>query len=121
MGSFEASKLALYLIFMIPLLLLRTGGFSQERRQNRGNNPKAVVVQAEKNQIDTATEVKGRHEKELLNLPGVVGVGVGLSESGDEVAIHVYVDTSTGSPALPLDLEGVPVRVIKLLRPITAE
>ena len=72
-------------------------------------------------EVKAATTVQARHDGQMFNLDGVVGVGVGLSESGDEVAIHVYVDTSTGSPALPLDLEGVPVRVIDLPEPIMVE
>jgi hypothetical protein len=64
-------------------------------------------------QLAKAKAVQARHEVELLSKPGVAGVGVGLSETGDGVAIHIYVNEKVGRPVLPRNIEGVPVRIIK--------
>ena len=52
-----------------------------------------------------------------MNVPGVVGVGIGMTEAGDHAAIHVYLNIQpTGGtipPAIPKQLDRVPVRVIK--------
>ena len=56
--------------------------------------------------ISRALEVKARHEEELLNLPGVVGVGIG-SEEG-EVVIKVFLEKMTNEmkKVLPNTLDG---------------
>ena len=62
-------------------------------------------------------EVLTAHEVHLINIPGVVGVGVEMTKRGDRAAIHVFVDVvTTGGmvpEALPHQLEDVPVRVIQ--------
>ncbi len=64
-------------------------------------------------EVKAATAVKERHEASLFGHPGVRGVGVGLTETGDKVAIHVYVDASADKSSLPSQLDGVPVRLIE--------
>lgn len=75
-------------------------------------------------QIRYASEVKARHEADLMNRPGVIGVGVGLRQrdgiTTDEVAIVVLVEEKrppADVPAgelLPEMVEGVPVDVIEV-------
>ena len=66
--------------------------------------------------IRQVTAVKQRHEKLLLGLPQVVGVGVGSSQTQrDELAILVYVKRALKRnelKAFPKTLEGVPVEII---------
>ena len=59
--------------------------------------------------IGQALNVKSRHEDQLLNLPGVVGVGVGR-EAG-EMVIKVFLEKMTSSlkQALPNTLDGFKV------------
>ena len=68
----------------------------------------------------TIKEAKEKHEKRLMDLPGVVSVGIGKGE-GDNKAIIVGVDGL--HPAIiekfPQTLEGYPVQV-KELRKIKA-
>jgi hypothetical protein len=68
-------------------------------------------------QVRRAQEVLAAHEAHLMGIPGVVGVGVGMTEQGDRAAIHVFVNVAaTGGKvptALPQLLEDVPVRVIQ--------
>jgi hypothetical protein len=71
--------------------------------------------------MEKAQAVKQAHEAELLGMPNVVGVGVGLRQQGgvrrDVVALVVLVRQKKPSTQLtpeqiiPAELEGVPVDV----------
>jgi hypothetical protein len=66
--------------------------------------------------VDAVRRVKERHEGRLLALPGVIGVGVGVSEKlREQAAIEVYVIQATESlkQALPKSLDGVEVKTIE--------
>lgn len=75
-------------------------------------------------------EVKEAHEKELLQKPNVVGVGIGMRMQGgqmtDELGIVVSVthkiplDGLDPTDVIPSELEGVPVDIqeIGTLRPL---
>jgi hypothetical protein len=71
--------------------------------------------------VNRAMGVKGRYERDLMSRPGVIGVGVGGSETNtDEATIVIYVDRTAGRrPALPEHLDDVRVRVV-LTDPIVA-
>ena len=75
------------------------------------------AVKVDNAEIQKAQATLTQHEDMLMNVPGVVGVGVGMTEAGDHAAIHVYVNVrATGGtipPAIPKRLDSVPVRVIK--------
>jgi hypothetical protein len=62
-----------------------------------------------------ASDVRARHETAVMSAPGVVGMGVGLDESGQGPAIIVYLKTMTAEArsAIPSQLEGIPVRMIE--------
>jgi hypothetical protein len=63
-------------------------------------------------EMELANAVKNRHERFLMEQPGVMGVGVGIPE-GDSVegAIVVYIDQTKGrAPVLPQSLDNVRVR-----------
>src|SRR5205807_5473501 len=60
--------------------------------------------------VDAVRRVKERHEGRLLATPGVVGVGVGVSEKAiGQAAIEIYVKQATESlgRALPSSLDNV--------------
>ena len=72
--------------------------------------------QASQAGVDAVRRVKERHEGRLLAIPGVIGVGVGVSEKAvGQAAIEVYVIQATESlkQVLPKSLDGVEVKTIE--------
>ncbi|MGH7774161.1 MAG: hypothetical protein ACREQA_18205 [Candidatus Binatia bacterium] len=66
--------------------------------------------------VDAVKRVKERHESRLLGIPGVVGVGVGLSKRiAGQAVIEVYVKESPGAlkRAIPSSLDGVEVDIVE--------
>jgi hypothetical protein len=64
-------------------------------------------------EVERATSVKNRHERELMSKAGVIGVGVGLSAVPGNPEIVVYVDRGMGRiPTLPARLDNENVRVV---------
>lgn len=74
-------------------------------------------MKANDEQVRSAEQALANNEAKLMSIPGVVGVGMGLTETGDRPAIHVYVNVAaTGGQipaAIPRQIDNVPVRVIK--------
>ena len=66
-------------------------------------------------------EVKKQHETRLLQLPGVVSVGIGLNENGQS-AIVVGLDKANPETEarLPSQLEGFPV-LVRIVGPLKAQ
>jgi hypothetical protein len=60
-------------------------------------------------ELERLREIQARVEQPILDLPGVVGLGIG--RSGDRLVFTILVDGSARAADLPGDLEGVPVRV----------
>jgi hypothetical protein len=71
----------------------------------------------EKEALRMAEEVLAANQAKLLSMPGVIGIGMGLTEQGDRPAIHVYVQTqATGGTvpaAIPKQINNVPIRIIE--------
>lgn len=61
----------------------------------------------------TIQEVKEACEKQLMAMPGVMGVGIGLTKDRRERCIKVYVsrDASAQAAQIPKEIEGYPVEV----------
>jgi hypothetical protein len=61
-------------------------------------------------------EVQKNNEPDLFKIPGVVGVGIGLTGAAGDVGIHVYLDEDhpmASTTAIPQRLDGVAVRVLQ--------
>ena len=59
----------------------------------------------------TIREVKARHEKRLLSLPGVVSVGIGRGRDGqDEIVVGLDHPRTWTAMRIPGFLEGYRVR-----------
>jgi hypothetical protein len=56
-------------------------------------------------------QVKTEWEARLLALPGVTGVGIGLTEDREETCIKVYVTRRAAVADIPTVIEGYPVQV----------
>jgi hypothetical protein len=58
-------------------------------------------------------EVKEAWEERLLAVPGVMGIGIGLTKDRREICIKVYVDRKASAQAaqIPTEIEGYPVEV----------
>ncbi len=59
--------------------------------------------------IRAAVEVQNRYTEVLMNISGVVGTATGIGPAGQPV-IKVFTAWA-GIPGIPLDLEGIPVKV----------
>ncbi len=56
--------------------------------------------------------VKRRHEARLMNIRGVVGVGIGRKEGKDCICVYVSEDSPGILTAVPRTLEEIPVEVV---------
>jgi len=63
--------------------------------------------------VDHAVKVKNRHEQNMLQIDGVVGIGVGLSGT-ETPAIKIYLkeDRPETRSRIPATLDDVPVQVV---------
>jgi hypothetical protein len=63
---------------------------------------------------EEAVGIKDRHSDRLLDLPGVVGVGVAEDEGGEyALVVHVESDEPEVRGQLPDEIEGCPVKVVQ--------
>ncbi|MBN1316776.1 MAG: hypothetical protein JXA42_14955 [Anaerolineales bacterium] len=64
--------------------------------------------------------IKERRDAELLQLPGVIGVGIGQAEYNDSAGnehgfcIVITINQECSPDAIPAELEGAPVRIISV-------
>jgi hypothetical protein len=74
-----------------------------------------VVAQSVDPRLARLEEIQERHEDEVLRIPGVQGIGIGLDEKRENLLFHVYVIKQTPSltGALPREIDGIPVQVIE--------
>ena len=64
-------------------------------------------------EMEAAVAAQNKHQEILIGRPGVQGIGVGLTEDGTHVGVHIFVKRGMVGPALPVQMEGVPARVIE--------
>lgn len=57
-------------------------------------------------------DVKTEHEARLMQLPGVVSVGIGKNDTGDlSIIVGIEKDDATIKSRIPDKLEGYPVKI----------
>lgn len=99
-------KISLFLLMVFSLALwLPSAGYTQ---QSRGG---AVDLQ----RIEELKVIQARNEDQIMSIPGVVGIGIGLTEEGKDLAFIVYVEKLTPNIKARVSdqIEGVPVRLIE--------
>jgi hypothetical protein len=69
--------------------------------------------------MERASEVKKRHEPEVMSHPGVWGMGNGVDPDSGEPTIMIFVDPSAGrAHALPGRLDNVKVHLVTAEQPV---
>lgn len=70
--------------------------------------------EAEPEEIAHLKDVQARHEKQIMNIPGVVGMGIGRSPEG-QLLVEIYVKKHTAEleSHLPKTLDGANVRIVE--------
>ena len=105
MNNKSRRHLGLYIGILVPcvflIVLLHTRGLVAQSTDNSTNEA-----------IAAATEVLERHKPELLALPGVTAVGVGMMRDGATVGIHIYIQQGADARPMPRGMDGVPIMVI---------
>ncbi len=81
----------------------------------------ATVSCANAEKMKTIQEVKQSHEEELLAIPGVVSVGIGMGDKGHSAIIVGIAGTDAGAGAtIPQSIEGYRV-IVKPTGTVRAE
>jgi hypothetical protein len=62
-------------------------------------------------QVERLREIQGRHEEAILALNGVLGMGIGAADGSVRPVFVVFVDEAAAIPPVPLEIEGVEVRL----------
>ena len=62
----------------------------QASAQLEAGSAEGLAVSADR--LRALVEVQKNNEADLFKIPGVVGVGIGLTGTGGDVGIHVYLD-----------------------------
>jgi hypothetical protein len=58
-------------------------------------------------------DVVRSHRDRIMKIPGVIGIGAGLSQSGSgEKCVLVYATSETSPEALPSELDGYSVELV---------
>ena len=102
------------LALFLPLYFNRAIPQRQAGAQLEAGSAEGLAVSADR--LRALVEVQKNNEPDLFKIPGVVGVGIGLTGAGGDVGIHVYLDEDhpkASVTALPQRLDGVAVRVLQ--------
>src|SRR5262245_18769778 len=106
MNNKSRRHLGLYIGILVPcvflIVLLHTRGLMAQSTDDSTNEA-----------IAAATEVLEQHKSELLALPGVTAVGVGMMRDGATVGIHLYIQQGADARPMPRSMDGIPVRVME--------
>jgi hypothetical protein len=106
MNSTSRRHLGLHRGILVPcvflIVILHTGGLMAQSPDDSTNEA-----------IEAATAVLEQHKSELLALPGVTAVGVGMMRDGATVGIHLYIQQGADARPMPRSMDGIPVRVME--------
>ncbi|HEX9867434.1 MAG TPA: hypothetical protein VGC99_02375, partial [Candidatus Tectomicrobia bacterium] len=93
----------------LALFLSATMVFSQEQVIAEGTTISAA-------QLHAVQQVQRNHEAQFFSMPGIIGLGIGLADRGDELALHVYLNVGVPGAshgAIPQQVNGVPVQIVE--------
>ncbi|SCZ86813.1 hypothetical protein [Nitrosomonas mobilis] len=97
------NRRAIYLIGMVVLLLtilMLSSCFPK----------KTSLPLSLEEQLEQLERIQSQYEDDILDIPGVLGIGIGRSENG--LHFSVFIDKSEPAPALPKIIGGIPVWVL---------
>ena len=83
------------------------------RAQDNATQIKGGVV--DPNEVERLKEIQARNEKFVFNIPGIIGIGIGLMEDGKTLGFIVYCEKLTPrvQSQVPRQLNDIPVRLIE--------
>jgi hypothetical protein len=91
------------------------GKTGESNRVRTESQPISEDHSQEVNQVSNRSieEVKADWEERLMAIPGVMGVGIGLTQDRQRTCIKVYVNRQSSAQAeqIPNEIEGYPVEV----------
>lgn len=64
-------------------------------------------------ELEAAVAAQDKHQEILIERPGVQAIGVGLTEDGMHVGVHIFVKRGMVRSTLPVQMDGVPARMIE--------
>jgi hypothetical protein len=69
------------------------------------------MTRKEGSKLTSINEIKEKYEPEIMEIPGVTGIGIGSNDPKTGLAIKVYVERITPDlrVQIPAELEGYPV------------
>lgn len=103
------NKCLILSVFLVVLFSMVCAAYSQDDSRMPGNS----MVNLDR--VEALKVIQARNENRVLEIPGVVGIGIGLAEDGKDLAFIVYVEklTSAVRAQAPVHIEGVPIRMIE--------
>lgn len=100
-------------LMMVALTITLATGIFTGCDQNANNGPSAntasVLANIPKAELAHVTDIKTRHEDEILSKVGVVATGVGVYTS-DKAAVWVFV-SDQNTKDIPTEIDGVPTHI----------
>jgi hypothetical protein len=110
----EAKQTAMWFQYVSLLVVLVIGTTIGRCTLSPTPKPTQVPTPSKESEMPTVDIVKvmETYQDELMEIPGVVGVGIGQSETTGEQLISVFVDQMTPElqDLLPTELEGFEVK-----------
>ena len=103
------NKSLIFLMILGAFIFLVSPVYAQDDSQQT----KRDVVDLKR--IEELKVIQARNEESIMGIPGVVGIGIGLTEDGENLAFIIYVEklNSTIKAHVPDRIENVPVRLIE--------
>lgn len=71
------------------------------------------ILQSRESPLEKALDVQRRYVRRLMEIPGVVGVGIGGTESRPRIVVSVAELTSELATKFPKEIEGIPVEILE--------
>jgi len=99
----------------IQTVLSALGNLSVVGSGVAGTGMAATAPEEESTEVTKLKGVQGRHEKVFMQIPGVVGMGIGRSKKDQTLRLEIYVEKLTPElqSQLPESLEGTAVQIME--------